>query len=241
MRFVSFRKRFTGSPVATGLKAGFPIAVGYLPVAMAFGFLAKTAAVSLTDSFLCSLLVFAGASQFMALNLWRAGVAVGEIILATLLLNLRHLLMSATVAARLESRANRGLPLVAFGITDETFAVATTGLEPLTVPYLLSLEGIAYSSWVGGTVLGYLLGSVLPEAIQGSMGIALYALFVALLVPQIKHSIKAGVLALVSGGINLVLSWSHLLSGGWSMVLAIVVTAVAGGLLFRDEPEEVEE
>ena len=227
------------SAVTAGLKAGFPIAVGYLPVAMAFGFLSKTVAVSVVDSFLCSLLVFAGASQFMALNLWRIGVAGGEIILATLLLNLRHLLMSATVAARLESRVNRWLPLVAFGVTDETFAVAATRPEPLTVSYLLGLEGIAYSSWVGGTVLGYLLGSDLPEAIQGSMGIALYALFAAILVPQVKHSFKAAVLALSSGLINLFLSGSRLLPGGWSMVLAIIVTAIAGGLLFREETGEV--
>ncbi|MGE5606067.1 MAG: AzlC family ABC transporter permease, partial [Bacteroidota bacterium] len=148
--------------VKRGFAAGFPVFVGYFPVAVAFGILSKTTGLSVGDSVAFSVLVFAGASQFMALNLIKAGAAFSGIIFATLLLNLRHLLMSASLAAKIAAPDKRWLPAVAFGVTDETFAVSATNYGPLGIPFLLALEGTAYLGWVGGTLMGYLAGSILP-------------------------------------------------------------------------------
>ena len=102
-----------------------------------------------------NLLVFAGASQFMALNLLASGIGAGEIVLATLLMNFRHFLMSASLSAKIGGRA-RLLPVVAFGITDETFAVASSEKGELASDFLIGLESMAYFSWVSGTAVGLL-------------------------------------------------------------------------------------
>lgn len=217
-----------------GAAAALPIVIGYVPAAMAFGLLAKSINVSLKDTFLFSVMVFAGASQFMALNLLAAGAAVGEIIIATFLLNLRHMLMSASLAARLEIHQKKYLPLIAFGITDEVFSVAATREEKPTMPFIFALEGISYSAWVGGSVLGYLVGSALPASVQASMGIALYAMFVAILVPEMKKSINVALMALGSGILNALLVGFKILPAGWSMVVSTIAIAAAGAFLIKE-------
>jgi 4-azaleucine resistance transporter AzlC len=222
-----------------GAADGLPIVAGYFPVAMAFGLLAKTVGVSFADACLFSLVVFAGASQFMALDLIRAGIAAADIVLATFLLNLRHMMMSAALAVRLNG-VRRGLvPFVAFGVTDETFSVASLKAGELTARYLLALNGVAYAAWFGGTVAGYLVGQVLPAAVQSSLGVGLYALFAAILVPELKKNRGALVIALLSGLIYLLLSRSGLLSPGWSLIAAIVAAAAAGLAVPGDGAGEV--
>ena len=226
---------------ADGLRTGFPILVGYFPVAIAFGLLAKSATLTFCGSLSFSVFVFAGASQFMAINLLKTGVAVGEIVIATLLLNFRHLLMSASLAARLTEKRRGLLPLVAFGVTDETFAVAATQEGALSIPYLLALELTAYSGWVSGTAVGYLIGGILPPLVQASLGIGLYAMFVALLVPQCKKALSAAALALGAGLLNAVLAAGKVLPGGWNLVAAMVIMALAGALFCKADGTGEEE
>jgi 4-azaleucine resistance transporter AzlC len=224
--------------IKEGLKGGIPMVIGYIPVAMAFGILAKTEGVSLLDSMLFSVLVFAGASQFMALNLLALGVGTGEIILATLLMNFRHFLMSASLAAKLEDQRKRWIPLAAFAITDETFSVAALRQGPLTLHYLLPMEYSAYGAWVGGTAIGYLLGSALPDLVKASMGVALYAMFVAILVPEVRKSKIVTTLALGAGIVNTMLSYSRIVTSGWSLILTILLVAAVGAWIF--DGKEVE-
>lgn len=224
----------------SGLTAAFPIVIGYFPVAMAFGLLARNVHVSLLDGALFSLVVFAGASQFMALELIKNGVTAGNIILATFLLNLRHLLMSASLSVRLKEIPKRWLPVLAFGITDESFSVSSLSRGKLSVPYLLALHFSPYLAWTGGTITGYLLGTILPAAVQNSLGIGLYALFAALLVPEIKKSRNALFLGGMSGIIYFLIHYFKLLPAGWSLVAAILGAAVAGVLFLKDEEERDE-
>ncbi|MCX7922667.1 MAG: AzlC family ABC transporter permease [Clostridia bacterium] len=224
--------------IKEGAAAAVPVVIGYIPTAMAFGLLAKTVEVPLLYSFLFSAMVFAGASQFMALNLIKSGVLAGEIILATFLINLRHFLMSASLAARLKEKKKVLLSIIAFGITDEVFSVAATMEKKPDTTYLLTLQGITYSSWVGGTVLGYLIGAILPASVQSSMGIALYAMFVAILVPEMRKSIYVAVLAIGAGTINWLLTWLNLLPSGWNMIVATVTSALAGAMFFSEDSRE---
>lgn len=221
-----------------GLIAGIPLIIGYFPVAMAFGLLAKTVDISLLDSCLFSLLVFAGASQFMALDLIKAGIAMGDIVLATLLLNLRHVMMSAALAVRLPDVKKRWLPWIAFGITDESFAVASVQPGKLTVPFLLALQGFSYLSWVAGTFAGYLLGNALPVSVKSALGVGLYAMFTAILVPEIKKSASILSLALLAGMIYGANHFFTLLPPGWGLIAAIILASLAGLFLLNAEAGE---
>ncbi|SMC89800.1 AzlC family ABC transporter permease [Sporomusa malonica] len=221
-----------------GLVAGIPIVIGYFPVAMAFGLLAKTVNISLLDSCLFSLIVFAGASQFMALDLIKAGIATGDIVLATFLLNLRHLMMSASLAVRIKDAKRGWLPFIAFGITDESFSVASLKNGKLSVPFLLALQGIAYTSWASGTFAGYLLGTALPISVQSSLGIGLYAMFTAILVPEIRKSANVLCLAAISGIIYAFNDYFNVLPSGWSLIVSIIFASLIGLFVLKDETKE---
>jgi len=229
-------ERSTARPSAElirGIRAAVPILIGYFPTAMAFGLIARTMSLRLMDACSMSLIVFAGASQFMALGLWSSGVAVGQIVIATLLMNFRHFLMSASLSRRIAPGA-RLLPLIAFGITDETFAIASARRGELRSGYLIGLESVAYLSWASGTAVGYTLGRVLPDVLQRSLGISLYALFIAILVPAVRRSWRAALIAAGAGLCHLALSRTGLLSPGWNIIVAILVGAGAGALLFPE-------
>ena len=167
---------------------------------------------------------FAGASQFIALNLLATGVGFGEIVLATFLVNLRHLLMSASLGEKLLVPHKGVRALLAFGVTDESFAVASIQGGLLTTGYMAGLELLSYSAWVIGSGIGFVVGVALPADLQTSMGIALYAMFIGLLVPSAKKSRKVLVLASVSALLNAV--FSMFLTGGWPVIAATTVAAL---------------
>ncbi|MDR3588217.1 MAG: AzlC family ABC transporter permease [Negativicutes bacterium] len=233
-------KQTAGPGLKEGLVDGIPLVVGYFPVAMAFGLLAKTTGVSFVDTCLFSVMVFAGASQFMALDLIRAGVASADIILATFLLNLRHLMMSASLAVRLGEVRKGFFPLIAFGVTDESFSVASLKAGKIGAAYLLALNGITYASWAGGTAAGYLAGMILPVAVQNSLGVGLYSLFMAILAPEIKKDRSVLFLAAFSGLSYLLIRYSAVFSAGWTLIASIIVAASAGVLVLKDKDGEAE-
>ncbi|MTI71374.1 MAG: AzlC family ABC transporter permease [Firmicutes bacterium] len=219
--------------IKEGMASGLPIVIGYFPIAMAFGILSKTVGLTLNESVLFSLLVFAGASQFMALNLISLGVGVGEIILTTLLVNFRHFLMSASISRKIKKEFKRWLSLIAFGITDEVFSVASFKKGTLNKNFMLSLQLVTYLSWVIGTGFGFLIGNILPTILKNSMGIALYAMFVAILVPEAKKSKEILILSLLSGLINLSLKFINILPKGWNIIISIILASSVGLLLFK--------
>ncbi len=217
-----------------GIKAGIPIVMGYVPVAIAFGVLARSIGISMLHTQLFSLMVFAGASQFMAINLIALGVGVGQIVLTTLLMNFRHFLMSASLSQRLGAQPKSMLPLLAFGVTDEVFSIAMTRREPLSRHFVWMLQIMAYLSWNIGTFLGYWLGDVLPLLVQASLGIALYALFVAILLPEMRRSRQVLVLALTAGIFHTILSGLNVLPAGWNLVVVIMIVSWIGTYLPAD-------
>ena len=218
-----------------GIIDGIPIFIGYITVAITFGILSKNVGITMIDSILFSVLVFAGASQFIALNLLLLGAGVGEIVLTTLLVNFRHFLMSASLATRMTNDMKRWSPLIAFAITDEVFSVASFKKGTIAKKYILSLEFAAYTAWVGGTILGFLVGGVLPDAVRGSMGVALYAMFAAILIPEVKKTRKALILVCLSGIINTLCRYLFILPQGWSIVISIVMVSLLGVFLFDKE------
>lgn len=217
------------------VKAGIPIFIGYFPAAVAFGILAKGYDVSLLETFLFSAVVFAGASQFIALNLLVSGVGYMGIILTTLLVNFRHFLMSAYLSRRMGALAGKYKFLMAFGVTDEVFSVLSFTPGSLSKTFVFVLQVSAYTGWVSGTLAGYILGGFLPQVLTQSMGIALYSLLLAVLLPELKKSCRILLLTISSGILNTVLVKMAILPDGWTIIVCIVVIALAGAFFIEDE------
>ncbi|MCP4719032.1 MAG: AzlC family ABC transporter permease [Desulfobacteraceae bacterium] len=224
--------------IQEAVKAGIPIFIGYFPAAVAFGILSKTTGVSLLESFLFSAMVFAGASQFIALNLLATGMGPLGIILTTLLVNFRHFLMSAYLSTRIKERVKKYYYFLAFGVTDEVFSVLSFKKGPLSKGFVFALQMSAYSGWVSGTLCGYLLGGFMPPILSQSMGVALYALLLAILMPEIKASSMSLFLALSSGLLNWLLVYLDILPRGWSIIVCILIIATAGAFLTMGSQKE---
>lgn len=221
--------------LSRSLKAGLPISIGYFPAAVAFGILAKGCDVSLLECFLFSFIVFAGASQFIALNLLSTGMGPAGIILTTLLVNFRHFLMSAALSSRVSGFSRKTLVPMAFGITDEVFSVLSFTRGELSAGYVFIVELCAYTAWISGSVCGYVMGSFLPDILSKSMGVALYALLLAILIPEVKHSLKALALAISSGLFNILLIRMDFLPQGWTIIVCIVSVSLAGAFFLDME------
>jgi 4-azaleucine resistance transporter AzlC len=226
--------------VLRGFRAGLPVAVGYVPMAMAFGVLARQTGLSFLQAGGMSLFVYAGASQFASLGLLAGGASAAAVILATLVLNFRHFLLSMALSRRLphhEGARHHWLRTMAmgFGITDETFVVASLD-EELTPAFFAGLALTAYLAWLSGTLIGAGFSSLIPTVIARAMGVALYAMFIAILIPGVKKSWVNGMVA-VAGGL---LAWGTSvvfpgLAGGWRIVIAIIVASGIGALTGAEE------
>ncbi|SFA43662.1 4-azaleucine resistance probable transporter AzlC [Anoxybacillus pushchinoensis] len=209
-----------------GIKSGVAIAIGYAPVALTFGLLAKSTGLSLMDTTLMSMIVFAGAAQYISLNLLSLGTGPFEIILTTFILNIRHFLMSASLNEKAENDSLWKKALYAFGITDETFSVASMKQGTVSASYMFGLIFISYSSWVINSAIGHIVGAYLPESVQVSLSVALYAMFVGLLVPAVKTERKALWLAVCAGAINCVLLLWLNVPKGWAIVISTIISAI---------------
>ncbi|RDI47841.1 AzlC family ABC transporter permease [Falsibacillus pallidus] len=209
-----------------GIKGGVSIAIGYLPIALTFGLLAKTTGLSFLDTVMMSLVVFAGASQYIALSLIALGSGIFEIIFTTFIVNIRHLLMSASLNEKVEDDSLLKKAVYAFGITDETFSVAATKEGTVSTRYIFGVTSISYASWVVNSGIGFLIGANLPQTLQEGMTVALYAMFVGLLVPSLKTSRKVLFLASFSAVIHSILAVLSILSTGWRIVAATLLASV---------------
>ncbi|WP_181349273.1 AzlC family ABC transporter permease [Thalassobacillus sp. CUG 92003] len=216
--------------IKSGASAAIPIMMGYLPIAITYGVLAQQSGMNYTELTLMSVLVFAGAAQFMAANMLAIGIGAIEIIIATFVLNFRHFVMSLSFMNRL-----KGIPIkmklpLSLGLTDETFSVASLhpdeAKQPYGVWFYAAMIVTAYSSWVAGSFLGGVLGDVIPPRLSESMGIALYAMFIGLLVPSIKKQRRIIPIVIIAMAVNYTMSlW---LAEGWAIVAGTLVGGLGG-------------
>ena len=141
-----------------GLQGGISIAIGYMPVALTFGLLARTTGLTVTETILMSMLVFAGAAQYISLSLIAVGTGMIEIILTTFIVNIRHFLMSASLSEKLEEDRLFKKLFYAFGITDETFTVISVKEGKVRTGFAVGVMLISYGSWVVNSGVGYFIG-----------------------------------------------------------------------------------
>lgn len=223
------------NPFIRGFIAGIPIAIGYVPAAITFGLLAKSTGLNIYETVAMSLFVFAGAAQYMAINLIAIGTGAFEIIFTTFIVNIRHLLMSASVSEKIVPEHPITKALYSFLITDEVFAVTTTQSDRIRTGYIFGVGIIAYSSWVISSGVGHVIGSILPETLQQSMAIALYAMFIALLMPSAKKHRKVVSLAVIAAILNTI--FNLFIPSGWSIILATLISCI--GVEWIDSKGEV--
>lgn len=219
------------------MKAGVPIMLGYVPIGIAFAVMARQAGLSTGETCLMSLTVYAGASQLMAAGMLGQGAALAAIVLATFVLNLRHIIMSTCVAHRMDP-APMGLKLLAaFGVTDESFALFTTWREERrSVWFFLGISVAIYLSWNVGTLLGALMMDVLPPVVTASLGVAIYAMFVSILLPELPGNWRLTLLVLLTAACNTLLS--RVMASGWALIVSTLSCALAGSFFVEPKEEE---
>jgi len=212
--------------VKGGVRAALPIVLGYIPVGVAFGVLARKAGLNPLEAGAMSFLVYAGASQFIAVEMISSGASLVPIILTTFFVNLRHLLMSSTVSLYFNRQSLRVMGLLSAQLTDESFAVAMADTSKISnrPRYLFALQMTSQLAWISGSVAGALFGSFIKSSSYG-IPFALPALFICLLVLQLKSRIHFWVMGLA--GI-FSLFFRELLPGNWYMIGAALVASIAG-------------
>ncbi len=229
------------SEFGRGIKQGIPIALGYIPVSFTFGLMAVNGGIPVWIAILISLTNLTSAGQFAGAGLIIANASLFEITLTTFVINIRYMLMSLSLSQKITKMRLFQKCIMAFGITDETFAVASLEKKEVSFFYMMGLITCPYWGWALGTVLGAVTTSILPAKLQSSMGIALYAMFIALFVPASKKSKAALVVVIVAIFLSSLLKWAPYLnqiSTGWSIIIATIIAAAVGAILFpRKEGE----
>ena len=225
-----------------GVSRGLPVGMGYFSVSFGFGAMAVSQGLKVIDATLISLTNLTSAGQFAGLTVIVAAATLWEMILTQLIINSRYALMSMALAQRMGEHIGF-LPrlIVAFFNTDEIFALAMARVEPLTVPFLLGLGTLPIIGWTGGTLCGALAGSVLPTSIQAALGVMLYGMFIAIVVPPAKKEKEILITVILALVFSSLFTWVPLLktvSAGISIVICTVAAAAICAVLFPIKEEE---
>ena len=227
----------SSSPIVRGILQAMPVVMGYIPVGFAYGVLAGQAGLTLFSTLLMSVLVYAGSSQLIAAGLFAVGTPMLSIVFTTFIVNLRHLLMSAAVAHALSRWPQWQRLLFATELTDETFAIHSMQFakEMPAKAHVFAINVTSQLSWVIGSWLGFFAGSKLTNIEAYGLDYALPAMFVALLLLQIKHR-RMVCVALFSGAVSVLLY----LTGAktWAVILATVIAATFGVWLESRSPKQ---
>ena len=232
------------SEYRAGVKAGLPVCVGYFSVSFGFGAMAVAQGLSVWQAVLISASNLTSAGQFAGLTVIAAGAAILEIVLTQLVINSRYALMSLALGQRLGPDVGIGRRMIAaFFNTDEVFALGMSCPGKLTTAYFVGAGTIAALGWVAGTAMGAVAGSVLPLAVRTALGVMLYGMFIAIVVPPArkeKPMLVAMALALVFSCLFTWMPGLKNVSAGLAIVICTVAAAALCALLFPIPDEEEE-
>ncbi|MBQ2730101.1 MAG: AzlC family ABC transporter permease [Clostridia bacterium] len=219
-----------------GLRDGLPIALGYLSVSFGFGISAVAKGLATLPTLLISMTNLTSAGQVAGLSVIAASGAVIELIMTELIINLRYSLMGLTLTQKLDDTfTTLHRMAVSFFITDEIYAVASSKSKGVNTRYMYGLGLLPYIGWSLGTLLGAVAGELLPADISSALGIAIYGMFVAIIVPPAKK--ERGILfsVIIAAVLSCVLKYVPLFSfitQGFAVIICAVLSAVAAALLF---------
>ena len=226
----------------TGIRTGLPVGMGYFSVSFGFGAMAAAQGVKTLDAVLISLTNLTSAGQFAGLTLIVALATLWEMVLTQLVINSRYALMSLALSQKMGQKIGF-LPrlAIAFFNTDEIFALAMARKEALTVPFMLGLGTLPILGWTGGTLFGALAGSVLPVHIRAALGVMLYGMFIAIVVPPARKEKPVLAVVILALVLSCLFTWLPVLktvSSGISIVICTVAAAAICAALFPVQDEE---
>lgn len=225
----TYMKAFT-----RGLTDGIPIGTGYFSVAFTFGISAVSQGMSWWQALIISMTNLTSAGQFSGLGIMCAGGSYFEMAVTQLVINMRYALMSVALSQKADKKFTAPYrALLSFGNTDEIFAVAS-GNKSIGKEYFFGLTVIPYIGWSGGTLAGAVCGNILPGFIINALGIAIYCMFIAIIVPALREKGVPAVAA-VSAVISCIfyyVPFFRFISSGFSIILCAVIAAAAGAVLY---------
>ena len=224
-----------------GVRTGLPVGVGYFSVSFGFGAMAAAQGIKALDAGLISLSNLTSAGQFAGLTVIAAGAALLEMILTQLVINSRYALMSLALGPRFGPSVGTGKRLIAaFFNTDEVFALGMARQGKLTAEFFLGAGTVAAIGWIGGTAMGAAAGAVLPLAVRTALGVMLYGMFIAIVVPQARQEkpmLLSMVLALVFSCLFTWVPGLKAVSAGLAIVICTVAAAAICAVVFPVEQE----
>ncbi|MBR3750644.1 MAG: AzlC family ABC transporter permease [Clostridia bacterium] len=222
-----------------GLSHGVPIALGYLSVSFGFGIVAVGLGISVLDAVLISVSNLTSAGQAAGVEIIAAAGGLVEMLLTQLVINIRYALMGFSLSQRLDdSFTTPKRLLLSFGITDEVFAVASAQ-RVLSARYMAGLITLPIIGWSLGTLLGATAGSLLPEDIASAMGIVLYGMFLAIIVPPARKEKSVLAVVLIAAACSVIFKYLFtFVSGGFAIILSAIIAAVIGAALFPVKEED---
>ncbi len=225
-----------------GFKDAFPVFLGYFGVSFSLGIAAKNAGLTAFQASLMSLLNSTSAGQAAAIEIIGRGGSYIELAVSQIVINMRYLLMSAALTLRVSSQKTSERLLMSMGITDEIFGLSYNQELPLSPFYTFGCYCMALPGWVAGTFLGVTLGNILPATVVSSLSMALYSMFIAIVLPPAKKNHIVAVIVFVS----MLLSWLFsvlfpVVSGGMRVIILTVVISAIAAWLFPVKEEDKDE
>ncbi|MDF2569844.1 MAG: ygaZ [Sporomusa sp.] len=222
-----------------GARDSLPIMLGVVPFGITCGVMGLTAGLTPIETVFMSLLVFAGAAQFIGITMLGAGVTGwGLIVFTTLLINLRHLLMGASLAPHLLKLPLARQLLLAFALTDEAYAVTVnrTAKEGYSADYQMGSSWALYCIWVISTLIGVLVGSYIPDPLAWGLDFAMPATFLAMLMPRLTNHVSIAVCLVAA--VTAVVGATYL-PGKWYIIAACIAASITGGLMEKEDNHAV--
>jgi len=228
-----------------GFRDGIPICLGYLSVSFTFGMMTAENGLPFWIALLISMTNLTSAGQFAGTSLIIAGATYLEIAVTTFVINIRYMLMSLSLSKKVEPDMSTLQRLIlSFGITDEVFAVAMQQKRHISAAYLGGLILMPYLGWAFGTLFGATTSSLLPLALRSALGIAIYGMFIAIIIPPARHSKPIASVILLAIFLSCLFRWTPLLnkiSTGWVIIICAVLASGYGAFRYPIEINDKEE
>lgn len=239
---MAFFSHFSPSAFCRGAKDGLPICLGYLSVSFTFGMMAAENGLPVWAAVLISMSNFTSAGQFAGTSLILSGGMYLEIAVTTFVINIRYMLMSLSLSQKADEKMTVfERCLLSFGNTDEVFAVAMQQPGTITASYLAGLIATPYAGWALGTLLGAAATSILPLSLRSALGIAIYGMFLAIILPPCRKSRPVLITVLTAVFLSGVLHWAPVfqkLSGGWIIIICAVAASAFAAWRYPIDEEE---
>lgn len=225
-----------------GLIDGIPIALGYISVSFTFGLQAISTGLTWWEAVMISFMNLTSAGQFAGLDIMlRGGGFWIEMACTQFIINLRYALMSLSLSQKAD-KSVKGMHrwFISFGITDEIFAVSIGNDGEISKKYLYGIILLPLLGWTGGTLLGAAAGNILPSVVRDSLGIAIYGMFIAIIVPPAKKNPAIFKVVVISILLSCIFKWMPVLnhvSSGFVIIICTVISASIGAVFFPVKEE----